>query len=59
MTTSPFELAFYADWETISIAAASISIVISAMLIMLSRLFSLRNLEQIAKTEFSYAVFIR
>jgi hypothetical protein len=55
MTTSPFELAFYADWQTISIAAASISIVIAAMLIMLSRLFSLRNLEQIAKTEFSYA----
>jgi len=26
------------------------------MLIMLSRLFSLRNLEQVAKTEFVYAV---
>ncbi len=45
----------YADWRTISIAAAAISILGSAMLIMLSRLFSLRNLEQVAKTEFVYA----
>src|SRR5512136_434420 len=45
----------YADWRTISIGAAAISILGSAMLIMLSRLFSLRNLEQVAKTEFVYA----
>jgi hypothetical protein len=46
---------FYNDWTTISVAAAALSIVGSAMLIMLSRLFDLRNLEQIAKTEFVYA----
>jgi hypothetical protein len=32
-----------------------LSIIISAMLIVLSRAFSLRNLEQVAKTEFIYA----
>jgi len=47
--------AFYGDWQTISIAAAALSIVGSTMLIMLSRLLGLRNLEQIAKTEFVYA----
>jgi hypothetical protein len=47
--------AFYGDWQTISLAAAALSIVGSALLIMLSRLFGLRNLEQIAKTEFVYA----
>jgi hypothetical protein len=46
---------FYADWRTISLAAAAISVLGSAALIMLSRLFSLRNLEQVAKTEFIYA----
>ncbi len=47
--------AFYGDWQTISLAAAALSIVGSALLIMLSRLFGLHNLEQIAKTEFVYA----
>lgn len=47
---------FYTDWKTISIAVAVLSIVASVMLIMLSRLFSLRNLEQVAKTEFVYAI---
>ncbi len=50
-----FTVSFYADWETLAIAAAAISIIGSSMLIMLSRLFGLRNLEQIAKTEFIYA----
>ncbi len=45
----------YDDWKTISIGAAAISILGSAALIMLSRLFSLRSLEQVAKTEFVYA----
>ncbi|MEW6721800.1 MAG: hypothetical protein AB1324_00905 [Candidatus Micrarchaeota archaeon] len=45
----------YADWRTISIAAAAVGVLGSAALIMLSRLFALRNLEQVAKTEFVYA----
>jgi hypothetical protein len=48
-------LVSYTDWRTISIAAAALSVVAAAMLIMLSRLFGLRNLEQVAKTEFVYA----
>jgi hypothetical protein len=51
-----FNTSFYADWKTISIAIAALSIIASAILIMLSRLFSLRNLEQVAKTEFVFAV---
>ena len=51
-----FNETLYADWRTISIAVAALSIVASTLLIMLSRLFSLRNLEQVAKTEFVYAV---
>jgi len=55
-----FESSFYGgqfgSWQTISIAAAAISVVGSTLLIMLSRLFDLRNLEQTAKTEFVYAV---
>ena len=47
---------FYQNWITISIGAASLSVIISAMLIMLSRLISLRNLEQVAKAEFVFAV---
>ncbi len=50
-----FTASFYDDWRTISVAAAAISILGSAALIMLSRLFSLRNLEQVAKTEFVFA----
>jgi len=50
-----FTTSFYQDWRTIAIAAAVISVMASSILIMLSRLFSLRNLEQIAKTEFAYA----
>jgi len=45
----------YSDWRTISIAAAAFSVVAATMVLMLSRLFSLRNLEQIAKTEFVFA----
>ncbi len=52
---SQFCSSFYSDWGSISIAAAAFSVLASAGLIMLSRLFSLRNLEQIAKTEFVYA----
>ncbi|MFN7991237.1 MAG: hypothetical protein U0R44_03705 [Candidatus Micrarchaeia archaeon] len=50
-----FTDSFYADWQTISVGAAALSVLASAALIMLSRLFSLRNLEQVAKTEFVYA----
>ncbi|MBU0591322.1 hypothetical protein KKF81_02250 [Candidatus Micrarchaeota archaeon] len=50
-----FVSSIYADWGTLSIAAASLSVIVSAMLIMLSRLFSMPNFEQIAKTEFVYA----
>lgn len=46
---------WHGDWQTISLAAAALSIIGSALLIMLSRLFGLRNLEQIGKTEFVYA----
>lgn len=45
----------YQDWQVISIGAAALSVLIAAALIMLSRLFSLKNLEQIAKTELVYA----
>ncbi len=52
---SSFYGGVYGDWTTIAIAAAAISVIGSSMLIMLSRLFGLKNLEQIAKTEFIYA----
>ncbi len=58
-----FTAAFYggvtdprAAWRTISIGAAAIAVLGSIMLIMLSRLFGMRNLEQVAKTEFVYAM---
>lgn len=50
-----FVTSFYGGWETIAIAAAALAVIGSSMLIMLSRLFGLRNLEQIAKNEFVYA----
>lgn len=43
------------DWKTISFAAAGISVFGAAMLIILSRFLNLKNLEQVAKTEFVYA----
>ncbi|MEM3422578.1 MAG: hypothetical protein QXF35_02315 [Candidatus Bilamarchaeaceae archaeon] len=46
----------YADWMTLSIIISGIAIVAAAGLIVLSRIFSLKNLEQIAKTEFVYAM---
>jgi hypothetical protein len=46
----------YGDWMTISIIIAGLSVVAAAGLIVLSRIFSLKNLEQIAKTEFIYAM---
>ncbi len=51
-----FEAASYTDWSTIAITVASISVLVAAMLIILSRAFALRNLEQTAKMEFVYAV---
>jgi len=51
-----FEAASYADWSTIAITVAAIAVAASAMLIILSRAFALRNLEQTAKMEFVYAV---
>lgn len=47
---------FYTDWQTIAYAAAGIAIFSSAMLIIISRMFNLKNLEQVAKAEFVYAV---
>jgi hypothetical protein len=55
MTGTPFTEIFYSDWQVIAIAAAVISVLASSFLIMASRLFSLKNLEQVAKTEFVYA----
>jgi len=46
----------YASWRVLSVGAAAISVLGSIMLIMLSRLFGMRNLEQVAKTEFIYAM---
>lgn len=58
--SSPFTGSFYeglhSSWTTLSIAAAAIAILGSTTLILVSRLFSLRNLEQVAKTEFIYAI---
>lgn len=54
--STAFTANLYADWQTISILAAALSVIVSTTLIMLSRLFGLRNLEQVAKTEFVYAV---
>lgn len=50
-----FTESFYADWNTISIGAASISVLGAIILIMLSRLFGMKNLEQVGKTELVYA----
>jgi len=50
-----FTSSFYANWETISLAAAAISVIGAAMMIMFSRLFGLRNLEQVAKAELTFA----
>lgn len=52
---SYFTPSFYADWRTISIGVAAIAVLGSAGLIMLSRILSLKNLEQVAKSEFVYA----
>jgi hypothetical protein len=50
-----FTTSFYADWRNISVAAAAISVLGASALIMLSRLFGMRNLEQVAKAEFTFA----
>ena len=54
MTT--FMSNIYDDWKALSIAVASISVLASVMLILLSRLFTLKELERTAKTELIYAV---
>ena len=46
----------YTDWQTIAYAAAGISVLATAMLIIVSRMFNLKNLEQVAKAEFVFAV---
>ncbi|MFH1520342.1 MAG: hypothetical protein ABID61_01730 [Candidatus Micrarchaeota archaeon] len=51
-----FDMSYYADWGTISIAAAAIGVLAASILILMSRLFSLKSLEQVAKTEFIYAI---
>lgn len=50
-----FEDMLYADWKTLAILAAAGSVLASIMLIMFSRLFDLRTLEQSAKAEFVFA----
>lgn len=51
-----FMQSIYSDWMAVSIIIAGLSVVAAAGLIVLSRIFSLKNLEQIAKTEFIYAM---
>ena len=46
---------FYVGWEALAILAAAGSVIISIMLIMLSRLFDQRQLEETAKKEFIFA----
>lgn len=53
---SGFLRSSYADWMPLAIVIAGISVVASAALIVLSRMFSLKNLEQMAKTEFVFAM---
>ncbi|MFH2100524.1 MAG: hypothetical protein ABII71_00350 [Candidatus Micrarchaeota archaeon] len=50
-----FTESFYLTWETIAITAAAFSVMGAVILIMVSRLLELRNLEQIAKAEFTFA----
>jgi hypothetical protein len=54
MSASPF-FNFVFNWEILSVLAAGLSVMIAIMLIMLSRLFDLRQLEQTAKKEFVFA----
>jgi hypothetical protein len=51
-----FTASFYESWYALSLAVAALSVTIAAMLIVLSRMFSLKQLEQAAKTEFVFAV---
>ncbi|MFH1221895.1 MAG: hypothetical protein V1492_02305 [Candidatus Micrarchaeota archaeon] len=44
------------DWYGISVTLAGISVICAAMLIILSRMFSLKNLEQAAKAEFIFSI---
>ena len=46
----------YADWQTISIGAGVLSFLVAIILLQLSRVFSLKNLEQTAKSEAVYAI---
>lgn len=54
MTTSPF-FEFGFSWQSLAILAASLSVIFSVSLIMLARLFDLKQLEQTAKKEFVFA----
>ncbi len=47
---------FYSDWKVLSIAFATLSILLAALAIIGSRIFSLPHLEQAAKSEFVFAV---
>ena len=51
---SPFTT-FISDWWALAVLASAGSVLISIILILLSRAFDLRNLEQTAKTEFVFA----
>lgn len=46
---------FFANWETIAVTAAAFSVIGSIVMILVGRLFEMRNLEQMAKTELVYA----
>ena len=55
MTATPFISYLYTDWKALAVLAAAGSVLASVMLIMFSRLFDLRSLEQNAKAEFVFA----
>lgn len=53
--TLSFVDTFFSSWETLAVTAAAFSVIGSIILIMISRLLDMINLEQMAKTELTYA----
>lgn len=52
---TPFGIAMGWNWQELAVLAAAASVLVSVMLIMLARLFDLKQLEQTAKKEFVFA----
>ncbi len=50
------DASLYTGWQTLSMAAAAISVLAAIFLIQISRILGLRNLEQVAKSELVFAV---